>query len=197
MKVILDIGHGGTKTLADGKKITDFGAVNSATGMNEFTWNKDFVENYIIPELNRNNIENKVVLRRIGTEILVQDLNKAANKEDVILSFHLNSSATASGTETLYWITSNNGKRLATLIQARLVKVLGLPNRGIKLRRKPINKEDELNQRGWTMFRDTKVPFVLLESFFISNNNDLNIGTNRRIELAKAVVEAVKEYIGG
>ena len=194
-KLLVDIGHGGTKTV-NGKTVRDYGAENSITKMNEFTWNKDFVENYLLSELQKAGIKYQIVLRDVGITKLVNDLNKAAGKDDIILSFHLNSGvATATGTETLYWHTSEKGKKLAGLIQKGLVGVLGLPDRGIKIRRKPVDKADELNQRGWTMFRDTKVPYVMLESFFISNDKDLKIGTERKTELAKAVVSAIKDYI--
>ena len=45
------------------------------------------------------------------------------------------------------------------------------------------------------MFKDTKVPFVMLESFFITNDGDLKRGNEKKAELAKAVVSAIKEYI--
>ena len=164
--------------------------------MNEFTWNKDFVENYLLSELQKAGIKYQIVLRDVGITKLINDLNKAAGKDDIILSFHLNSGVvTATGTETLYWHTSTKGKKLAGLVQENLVKVLGLADRGIKIRRKPINKADELNQRGWTMFKETNAPYVMLESFFISNDKDLKTGTERKTELAKAVVLAIKEYI--
>ena len=86
---------------------------------------------------------------------------------------------------------------LAGLIQKGLVGVLGLPDRGIKIRRKPLDNADSLNQRGWTMFKDTKVPFVMLESFFITNDEDLKRGNEKKAELAKAVVSVIKEYIKG
>ncbi|WP_435309691.1 N-acetylmuramoyl-L-alanine amidase family protein [Sebaldella termitidis] len=194
-KLLVDIGHGGTKTV-NGKTVRDYGAVNDKSKVDEFTWNHDFVMRYIIPELQKAGIKYQIVLRDVGITKLINDLNKAAGKDDIILSFHLNSGvATATGTETLYWHTSTKGKKLAEIVQKNLVSVLGLANRGIKIRRKPINKADELNQRGWTMFRDTKVPYVMLESFFISNDKDLKIGTERKTELAKAVVTAIKEYI--
>ena len=194
-KLLVDIGHGGTKTV-NGKTVRDYGAENSITKMNEFTWNKDFVENYLLSELQKAGIKYQIVLRDVGITKLVNDLNKAAGKDDIILSFHLNSGvATATGIETLYWHTSTKGKKLAEIVQKNLLSVLGLANRGIKIRRKPVDKADELNQRGWTMFRDTKVPYVMLESFFISNDKDLKIGTERKAELAKAVVSAIKEYI--
>lgn len=194
-KLLVDIGHGGTKTV-NGKTVRDYGAENSITKMNEFTWNKDFVENYLLSELQKAGIKYQIVLRDVGITKLINDLNKAAGKDDIILSFHLNSGvATATGTETLYWHTSTKGKKLAEIVQENLVKVLGLVNRGIKIRRKPVDKADELNQRGWTMFKETNAPYVMLESFFISNDKDLKIGTERKAELAKAVVSAIKEYI--
>ncbi len=194
-KILVDIGHGGTKTV-NGKTVRDYGAENSITKMNEFTWNKDFVENYLLSELQKAGIKYQIVLRDVGITKLINDLNKAAGKDDIILSFHLNSGVvTATGTETLYWHTSTKGKKLAGLVQENLVKVLGLADRGIKIRRKPINKADELNQRGWTMFKETNAPYVMLESFFISNDKDLKTGTERKTELAKAVVLAIKEYI--
>ena len=193
-KVLLDIGHGGIKTV-NGKSIRDYGAENTTASTNEFTWNEDFVRRYIVPELNKTGIKNQIVLRDTGTEKLVKDLNKAAQTGDIILSFHMNSDVKASGTETLYWHTSEKGKKLAGVIQKELVEVLGLPDRGIKIRRKPLDNADALNQRGWTMFRDTKVPFVMLESFFITNNNDLRTGNERKAELAKAVVAAIIGYI--
>ena len=196
MKIIIDIGHGGTK-ITSGRKITDYGAVNASTGLTEYMWNKDYVERYIIPEFIKNNIKYQVVPRKVGVTGLVNDLNKAADKEDIILSFHLNSSgsSTSTGTETLYWHTSMKGKRLSTIIQEKLTSVLELRDRGIKIRRKPVDKEDEKNQRGWTMFRDTKVPFIMMESFFLNNDKDLQRGNLKRAEMAKAVTEAVIEYI--
>ena len=194
-KLLVDIGHGGTKTV-NGKAVRDYGAENSITKMNEFTWNKDFVENYLLSELQKAGIKYQIVLRDVGITKLINDLNKVAGKDDIILSFHLNSAgATATGTETLYWHTSAKGKKLAEIVQKGLTGVLGLPDRGIKIRRKPLDNADSLNQRGWTMFKDTKVPFVMLESFFITNDEDLKRGNEKKAELAKAVVSAIKEYI--
>lgn len=57
--------------------------------------------------------------------------------------------------------------------------MLKLPDRGIKGRRKPLNSKDALNQRGWTMFKNTKIPFVMMESFFITNNKDMETGNKK------------------
>ena len=100
-------------------------------------------------QLQKAGIKYQIVLRDVGITKLINDLNKAAGKDDIILSFHLNSGVvTATGTETLYWHTSTKGKKLAGLVQKNLVKVLGLADRGIKIRRKPLDTEDAKNQRG-------------------------------------------------
>ena len=95
-KVLIDVGHGGTKTTSSGKKYRDYGAVNEKSKVDEFTWNHDFVMRYLIPELNASGIANKVVLRSTNITKLVTDLNKEAGKDDIILSFHLNSDIKAS-----------------------------------------------------------------------------------------------------
>ena len=196
MKILLDIGHGGSRKSTAGKVIRDFGAVNQSYKTDEFHWNENFVKNYLIQEFQKNNLKYEIILRKTDTEELVRDLNKAAQTGDIILSFHLNSDVKASGTEVLYWESSVNGKKLAGLLQKKLTEVLGLPDRGIKGRRKPINSNDALNQRGWTMFKNTKVPFVMLESFFITNNKDLETGNKKTAAMARAVTEAVLEFTG-
>ena len=197
MKILLDIGHGGSKKSTGGKVIRDFGAVSQSYKTDEFHWNENFVKNYLIPELQRNNLEYEIVLRKTGTEELVSDLNKASCKGDIILSFHLNSDIKASGTEVLYWESSAKGKKLAGLLQKKLTEVLRLPDREIKGRRKPLNSKDALNQRGWSMFKNTKVPFVMLESFFITNDKDMEAGNKNIAAMAKAVTEAVLEFRKG
>ena len=194
MKILLDIGHGGSSISASGKVMRDFGAVNKTFKTDEFHWNENFIRNFLIQEFEKKNLKYEIILRKSGTAQLISDLNKSAQKGDVILSFHLNSDDKASGTEVLYWETSGNGKKLAGLIQKNLTDVLKLPDRGIKGRRKPKDSKDALNQRGWNMFRDTKVPFVMLESFFITNNKDLETGNKNTGAMAKAVTEAVLKF---
>ena len=197
MKILLDIGHGGSKKSAGGKVIRDFGAVSQSYKTDEFHWNENFVKNYLIPELRKNNLEYEIIPRKTGTEELVSDLNKVSRAGDIILSFHLNSDTKASGTAVVYWESSMNGKKLAGLLQKKLTEVLKLPDRGIKGRRKPLNSKDALNQRGWTMFKNTKVPFVMMESFFITNDKDMETGNKNIASMAKAVTEAVLEFGDG
>ena len=47
------------------------------------------------------------------------------------------------------------------------------------------------------MFKNTKVPFVMMESFFITNNKDMETGNKNIAAMAKAVTEAVLEFREG
>ena len=82
------------------------------------------------------------------------------NKSDLFVSIHANSfyKNNAKGTETLYYPTSTNGKKLAGLVQKSMISDLkDTTDRGIK-------KRDDL-----FVLKYTKMPAVLVELGFISN----------------------------
>ena len=79
MKVILNVGHGGVKR--------DPGACGN--GFEEHAWNKDFVNNYIVPECKEQGVDYVVVYQDYYSK-LPDKINDLANKGDVTLSFHLN-----------------------------------------------------------------------------------------------------------
>lgn len=77
---------------------------------------------------------------------------------DAFVSLHFNSATdqTAQGVEVLYYPGSGPGRALAQAIQERLVKALGLRDRGIKSR-------PDLH-----VLRETTCPAVLVETAFLS-----------------------------
>lgn len=177
-KVILNIGHGGITR--------DPGAIHY--GVKEHQWNKDLVENYIIPKLKEEGIESAVVVQTIY-KTLYQEINKVANKGDITLSFHLNSSEPHSnGTEMLYYEESKNSKRLASILQEKTVEALGLRNRGIKGK--------NLKDRGGSVLVRTSTPCVILEPGFLSNEKDLESLNTNKEKYADAIVASIKEYLG-
>ena len=96
MKVILNVGHGGVKK--------DPGACGN--GFEEHAWNKDFVNNYIVPECKEQGVDYVIVYQDYYSK-LPDKINDLANKGDVTLSFHLNAAnKTATGAEMLYWHNS-------------------------------------------------------------------------------------------
>ena len=136
-KVILNVGHGGVRK--------DPGACGN--GFEEHAWNKDFVNNYIVPECEQQGLNYSIVNQEYYSE-LPYKINKNAEKGDITLSFHLNAAdETAHGSEMLYWHNSKKSKELAEFMQEANAEATHLRNRGIKPRVK--------GDRGWTLLYKT------------------------------------------
>lgn len=169
MKLVINIGHGGK----------DPGAVNKELGITENQFNRQLgvtikqLWPYYVRLIEQDDS---------GLNQLVRDTNTM--EPDLVVSLHCNAAEakTATGTETLYWHTSAKGKRLAECVQARMVKALGLADRGVKPR-------DNL-----AILRGTKCPAIIVEPFFISNGTDY-----KKVDidaLAKAILMGVSDYVG-
>lgn len=171
MKVALVVGH----------RKGSPGAVNKSTGISEFSFNKDLAE-FIKAAVQFADVE---VVYRDSYQGLPGKVNEL--KPDFIISFHCNAFNTrASGTETLYHHNSVEGKRLAELLQGRIVACLGLPDREIK----PRGVED----RGGYLLKNTNAPCVIVEPFFIDNNADFERVNRSMDELALAFIESIRDY---
>lgn len=93
---------------------------------------------------------------------------KAANAAgvDIALEFHFNSATPSTqGCEVLYWGPSEQGRRFAELLSARLARVLGVPDRGAKA----ITSNAD---RGFSFFQKTKMPAFIVEPCFAGSNED-------------------------
>ena len=178
-KVILNIGHGG--------KTNDPGAC--AFGIQEHSWNKEFIENFLQPKLKEKGIEYVTVIQDTFP-LLFSKINKVATNQDIILSFHLNAAGeTAHGSEFLYYVRSEKSKRLASLLDKNVVENVGLRDRGIKSK--------TLADRGGSLLVRTIAPCVILEPAFISNKNDIDTLTEKREAYADAIVKSIEEYFEG
>ena len=183
-KAILNIGHG--NTVVNGKVVYDPGAVGN--GFKEHEWNKDFVNNYIVPECKRQGVPYEVIIQSERFSKLAAEINKISTKDDIIVSFHLNSAtSTATGVETFYYPTSSKGKELAQLMLDANLQATGLKSRGIK----PNNSGD----RGHALFQGTKGVTTLLETGFVSNSTDMKVLNENKQKLAENYVSAIKEYL--
>lgn len=113
------------------------------------------------------------------------------NNVDLVISLHANAAASsnAEGIETLYYssakFTSRKGKRLASLVQKRLIDVTDTPDRGIKGREKL-----------WVL-RKTNMAAVLVEMGFITNLREEKLLNEREYLylLMEAVAAGVEDYI--
>lgn len=171
-KVFLSAGHGGS----------DPGAV--ANGLRE----KDINLNTLIAcqeELLKHGVT--VVCSRTtdADDPVSQEVKEAnASKADIAVSFHANAGG-GDGFEAFYYSSSIKGKKLARLCE-KYVKDLGQNSRGVKA-------GDKLY-----FIKNTKIPAVLVESFFVDNTADKKVGDTvvEQKAFGKAYAKAILEYLG-
>lgn len=177
MKVAIVVGH----------RKGSPGAINKITGISEFSFNSDLAE-FIKASIA---FCQTVVVYRESYQGLPGKINEL--QPDFIIAFHCNAyepppgKPRASGTETLYHHSSSKSKKLATILQNKLVACLGLPDRGIKAR--------GVEDRGGYLLKNTNAPCVIPEPFFIDNDEDLTIAQCHKDELALACIESIREFI--
>lgn len=107
---------------------------------------------------------------------------------DIFISVHINAgdSASASGTETLYYPDPEK-KLLAQAIQKAMVQSLGLADRGI------------VERPGLVVTRETRMPSALAEVAFITNSNDraLLLTDDFRQKAAEGIMDGIINYLTG
>lgn len=156
----------------------DRGAVNS-DGTTELDWNRDLANRIVNAIAGRVPV---VVIHR-QTEKLSPIPQINASGASLAVELHLNAfNGQATGTEMIHWPTSGKGIRLAQALQTAAVGVLKLKDRGIK--------PPQLG-RGAAFLRKTTMPAVIVESFFIDNDNDLAVGNAKKDELARAYADVL------
>lgn len=184
------------------------GAYNADKKLTEFSFNEKLAS-YIkakCPE----GIDIEIVYRQpvkgsyIYLPAVLNDL-----EPDFIISLHCNAyNKKVSGTETLHHFNSSRGKAMATILQNNLVAYLGLPDRGLKLRRarqeKPpeamLEKDKEgnlvpMSPRGGHILKYTEAPCVITEAFFIDNNDDVDKVMPDVAGLAQVYIDSIIEIV--
>lgn len=103
---------------------------------------------------------------------------------DIFISIHCNSAAniSAKGTETLVYSTGGKAELLAKCIQTQIVNSLGTVDRDIKER------------PDLCVLRETTMPAVLVETAFISNQEDAYKLMYRIEEFANAIARGITDY---
>lgn len=172
VKVFLSAGHGGT----------DPGAV--ANGLYEKTINLNTLL-ACKSELERHGV--KVICSRTKDENdpVTQEVKEAnASDADLAVSFHINAGG-GDGFEVYYYNSSSKGRKLASLCEKH-AKTLGQNSRGLKT-------GNHLH-----FIKKTTMTAVLVESFFIDNSKDKNIGDTLAEQTAfgEVYAKAILEYLG-
>ena len=110
-----------------------------------------------------------------------QIANKA--KADYFISIHLNAAAakSANGIETYAYTTTNVAYKLAKEVQKNLIAATGAANRGAK-------------SANYQVLRETKMPAILIETGFISN--DVECMALFKDGYQNIIAEAVAKFTG-
>ena len=150
-------------------------------------WEWDFVKS-LVEDVADEVLNNKpVIIFRDDVSNGYSLLPGKVNDEevDIAISFHANAneSPLARGTAVLYWHSSSKSKALAQKFQNAMLDVLGLQNDGIM----PIYDGD----RGSHVLKKTKMPCVLLEPFYLSNDNDYDVFHNKYEEFVEKLAEII------
>ncbi len=160
------------------------GAVSTDGGVAEFDFNSE-----LAAEIKKRVTKARVqIVFRTNTTDGLKKLPAKVNAlgPHFILSLHCNAfNKVARGTETLFFHTSANGKKLAKIVQSQLLGALRLKNRGVR--------EKKETDRGAHLLKFTKAPCVICEPFFIDNNEDLAVALRRKNRLAAAYARAIDE----
>ena len=168
--------------LVVGHKASARGARNQELNISEYGFNDQLARDIS----DKSNEIDTVVIYRDTYKGLPEDLNDI--NPEFIFSLHCNAfNRQASGTEVLYYHTSELGKRIATVFQKNLVKTLDLKDRGTKGK----SAED----RGGYLLRYTSAPCIICEPFFIDSLTDFKTAKRRYKSLVAAYVSAIEESI--
>lgn len=110
------------------------------------------------------------------------------NNVDLFLSIHLNSASntSASGVET--WIKDDNSRRIAEKISSNISSSIGIPDRGAKV-------SSNSHQGDLYVLKNSDVNAVLLECFFLSNQDDVEKYNVDKV--ANAIARAIIEELEG
>lgn len=167
-----------------GHRTSARGATSSDGNLTEFDFNSE-VAAEIKQRVKKARVE--IVFRENSTSgyrKLPSKINRLA--PHFVVSLHCNAfNGSATGTETLYYHSSDRGKTLAGIVQRHLLGALELADR----KTKPKQQSD----RGGSLLKFTQAPCVICEPFFIDNNADLAVANRRKIGLAKAYAAAIDE----
>lgn len=181
MKICLDYGHNNSSF--------DTGASYYGYKEQDITFSigklvKDGLERHGISVVETRPVKEKNLGTSLNSSLntRVQIANDA--KVDYFISIHCNANTntTAHGTETYIQGTGGKAEKLAKAVNDSLVSNVGTYNRGVKVQNLAVT-------------RLTSMPAILIETAFLSNQNDCNKLINRQQDIADGIVKGVCKYL--
>lgn len=191
-KIVVDAGHGAP----DGGAVSSDGIEEAGLNLEIAEKLRDALEDegflVIMTREDENNIadtDKQKSIREMKSSDLTNRVNIANNSgADIMISIHMNKFEGGSswGWQTFYSKNSDEGKRLATLVQSSIQK--NIDDR--------VNKRVALSIEGIKIVDKTNIPVIIVECGFLSNVEDLKLLQTEEYQnkIAIGIVDGVKEF---
>lgn len=194
-RIVIDIGHGAnTFPPSKGRYLP-----NGET-FAEHDFNSKVAE-VAIPLAEHNGFEvivpQKPFAKEVALNTRIRKINNEHDKEEILclVSIHANANQNPSsnGWGVFHWHTSTNGQRMARAFAEYATELLPINVWG-----SGVWRSEPDSWSNFAILRETKMPAILAEYFFFTNNLDLEIAnTPEYINLsAEVLVKTVCEYAG-
>ena len=190
-KIVVDAGHGAP----DGGAVSSDGVEEAGLNLEIAEKLRDALEDegflVIMTREDENNIagtDKQKSLREMKSSDLNNRVNIANNSgADIMISIHMNKFEGGSswGWQTFYSKNSDEGKRLATLVQSSIQKNIDR-----------VNKRVALSIEGIKIVDKTNIPVIIVECGFLSNAEDLRLLQTEEYqnEIVIGIIDGVKEF---
>ena len=190
-KIVVDAGHGAP----DGGAVSSDGVVEAGLNLEIAEKLRDALEDegflVIMTREDENNIadtDKQKSLREMKSSDLNNRVNIANNSgADIMISIHMNKFEGGSswGWQTFYSKNSDEGKRLATLVQSSIQKNIDR-----------VNKRVALSIEGIKIVDKTNIPVIIVECGFLSNTEDLRLLQTEEYQnkIVIGIIDGVKEF---
>jgi len=171
-KVALNIGHYPPEN--------DYGASNKKYGVTEWEFNSGLVKK-IKGSIPSDEVELYIV--NDSYHNLDEHINKLG--VDYCIAFHCNAfDGKTEGHEVLHYTTSKDGNELAHKFNDAIGKVLGNTDRGVK--------GIDIDDRGGALVKRTTMPCIILEPFFIDNDEEYVNALDKEEELVDEYINQIR-----
>lgn len=172
----------------------------SVDGTTEYAYNQD-LRDIIARRVDANLCEVAYVDRRRPRVMPYKEVNASGCDFFVSLHFNAHEDPQVNGTETLYCGASDKSKRFAKIVQIHMGSALLLRNRSAKAIWSP-DALDEMSEeeaedkptRGWPLLWRTRMPGVIAEPGFGTNDGDWEVLTRDKGYLAHGLAQAINVY---
>ena len=190
-KIVVDAGHGAP----DGGAVSSDGVEEAGLNLEIAEKLRDALEDegflVIMTREDENNIadtDKQKSLREMKSSDLNNRVNIANNSgADIMISIHMNKFEGGSswGWQTFYSKNSDEGKRLATLVQSSIQKNIDR-----------VNKRVALSIEGIKIVDKTNIPVIIVECGFLSNTEDLRLlqTEENQNKIVIGIIDGVKEF---